>query len=338
MRKSRLVLLITAILVTTGCSIPVFGSSVNKEKVVKTHETEVPSEVVASQVVETPPIENSSCPQYKGLLLFSSQTVQGDYKSFEIFSASADGSNLVQITRNSYWDGNPTWSPNYCQIAFSSDISETNHEEIFVVNADGSNLVQISDDPAQDREPSWSPDGSRITFMRENGGNREIFIVDSNGASEFQLTDNPENDNDPEWSPVNNEIVFSSRRDGNWEIYKVNEDGAGLIRLTNEKMQDTHPTWSPDGSQIAFLSNRSAYNEIYIMDKDGSNLKKITNQGGSTDIGLTIDLSWSSDGQWLAVGCITPETSEALCVVHPDGSSLHLLVNRGGFWSREPDW
>ncbi|MRR29127.1 DUF5050 domain-containing protein [bacterium] len=217
-------------------------------------------------------------------------------------------------------------------------MSETNHQEIFVVNADGSNSVNITDDPAQEREPTWSPDGMRIAFMREKEGNREIYTMNSDGSSVIALTENPENDNDPEWSPVRNQVVFSSRRDGNWEIYRVNDDGTGLVRLTTDKMQDTHPTWSPDGQQIAFLSNRSAYNEIYIMNLDGSNVQKITNQGGSTEIGLTIDLSWSSDGQWLAVGCITPETTEAVCVVHPDGSSLQVLIDRGGFWSREPDW
>lgn len=266
----------------------------------------------------------------------------GEGANFEVFSALPDGSELAQLTDHSTYDGYPCWSPDRCQVAFSSNVGNQN-EEIFIMNADGTGLTRLTNDPYKNKMPSWSPDGQRIAFETERDDQGDIFIINTDGTHLVQLTDDPAEDQWLEWSPLGEQIAFSTRRDGNWEIYIVNADGSELTNLTNHPMQDSHPTWSPDGSQIAFLSNRTAYVEIFIMQADGSSVTQVTNYGSDLPaINGGQDLAWSPDGQRLTFVATFPDLAmthgiEDVFTIMINGTELFNLTNNA-LTDSNPDW
>jgi hypothetical protein len=97
-------------------------------------------------------------------------------------------------------------------------------------------------------------------------------------------------------------LAYESFQDGSSEIYLLNlaggADRAEQINLTDHPANDFSPAWSPDGEWLAFLSDRSGRPEVYVMHVAGSRLTQLTDD---PTIGWRGPLSWSHDGQWLAL-------------------------------------
>jgi Tol biopolymer transport system component len=354
MRRALRFVFIVPLTITLACNLITSGRSTDETVAEATPALPKPSQPSATtttvdllqatlQSTLNLPTLPATCPENNDKLLFASEmNPQGAAPvNFEIFVAGPDGSGIKRLTDYMKWNGNPSWSPERCRVAFSATTDSQSNEDIYIVNVDGSGLYRLTSDPADEREPAWSPDGSQIVFMREQEGNRDIYMINADGTSLRQLTDHPAQDEDPEWSPKSDEIIFSSRRDGNWEIYRIKSDGNDLTRLTKDKLQDTHPTWSPDGDRIAFLSNRSAYVEAYIMDKEGIILRQVTFQSGNVPT-VDMELNWSQNGAWLGFTCTIPGKDgggmQAICAVGEDGGEVWIEANRDPSRSHEPDW
>jgi len=73
----------------------------------------------------------------------------------EIYTVTADGSILTQLTVNSYeWDKHPSWSPDGSQIVFFSN-RETGRRQLWIMNADGTGQRNLSNNAYEDWEPIW---------------------------------------------------------------------------------------------------------------------------------------------------------------------------------------
>lgn len=66
-----------------------------------------------------------------------------------------EGSNPIQLTRNSGDNESPSWSPDGTMIAFSS--TREGPSKIYVMNADGSNQRRLLTLKGEQTDPSWSP-------------------------------------------------------------------------------------------------------------------------------------------------------------------------------------
>jgi serine/threonine protein kinase/Tol biopolymer transport system component len=79
----------------------------------------------------------------------------------DLFLVRTDGTGLRQITRDSYRDRNPGWSPDGRQILFYSDRS--GRYEAWTLRPDGSDLRQVTRTRGEPVFfPLWSPDGRRL--------------------------------------------------------------------------------------------------------------------------------------------------------------------------------
>jgi len=93
----------------------------------------------------------------------------------EIMVMNNDGSHVVNLTRDGYFDGWPAWSPDGRRIAFSSNRSDP--YQIYVMNADGSAPTRVVESPDTDVRPQWLPDGKGLIFNREHHDRIEIWQV-----------------------------------------------------------------------------------------------------------------------------------------------------------------
>jgi TolB protein len=74
---------------------------------------------------------------------------------FEICVMNADGTNFVQLTDNSVFEGTPTFSPDGQRIVWGRDLGAGQGQELFLMNADGTNQVQLTDTVGVNLFPNW---------------------------------------------------------------------------------------------------------------------------------------------------------------------------------------
>ncbi len=85
-----------------------------------------------------------------------------------------DGSNVVQLTKNSASDANPAVSRDGSRIAFVSD--REGQSDIYGMNVDGSGQVNLTKSAGSiELRPVWSPDGSQIALHEQSIGARSAL-------------------------------------------------------------------------------------------------------------------------------------------------------------------
>ncbi len=258
--------------------------------------------------------------------------------NLDIWVMDADGSNPVQLTTDSKWDGDPVWSPDGTKIAYASRAGVTfTYENIWVMDADGSNPVQLTTDPAMDTRPAWSPDGTKIAFGSDRDGDPatrdNIWVMDANGDNQVELTTDPAQDVNPAWSPDGTKIAFESYRGGQWDIWVMDADGSNQVKLFDDPSSSGSPAWSPDGTKIAFVSYLAGNFDIWVMDADGSNPVQLTTHHWND-----IDPAWSPDGTKIVYASYGDDETWDIWVVDADGSGDPVQLTSGEEYNYAPAW
>jgi Tol biopolymer transport system component len=234
---------------------------------------------------------------------------QGGINDRELFVVDADGTDVLPLTTNAFFDDEPAWSPDGAKIAFTSN--RDGNQDVFVMNADGTNPVNLTGSHGggfDDGEPAWSPDGTKIAFTSYRDVftlQAEVYVMNADGSLPLRLSNDTFMDHVPSWSPDGTTIAFASTRDGNNEIYAMDAtDGANQTRLTSSASDDVLPEFSPDGLAIAFATNRDGNYEIYAMSAvDGAGATNLTNSPG-----IDTQHSWTGVAP-IALVCPAPEAT-----------------------------
>jgi Tol biopolymer transport system component len=211
---------------------------------------------------------------------------------YDLYTADADGSNLVRLTDSPGYDAEPTISPDGSRIVFTS--VRDGDLEVYTMDPDGGNVTRLTNEPGYDGGAFFSPDGSKIVYrswhptdsaeladyrqLLANGlvrpSRMDIFVMDADGANKRRVTELPGANFAPFFHPSGERIIFSSNQHDptsrNFDLYLVDIDGTGLERITQHAEFDGFPMFSPDGSQLVFASNRGAAQQgdtnIFIAD------------------------------------------------------------------------
>ena len=200
------------------------------------------------------------------------------YKSFDIFKADPDGSNLVRLTDTPGYDAEGVYSPKGDRIIFTS--VRTGDLELFLMDPDGFNVEQLTDTPGYDGGAFFSLDGEWICWrasrpqgealadymnLLEDGLIRpsklEIYVMNLKELKPIQLTSNGAANFGPYFHPNGEKVIFVSNMDDpqhrNFEMYMVDIKTKEVERLTYNPTFDGFPMFSHDGKKLVFASNRN---------------------------------------------------------------------------------
>jgi Tol biopolymer transport system component len=262
----------------------------------------------------------------------------------DIYTANADGTRLVRVTRRPGPEFDPAWSPDGHRIVYRDSRQGINqNDEIFVMNADGTSPRNLTKNPGNDWGPDWSPDGQTIVFNSDRDGlPMGGFLMAPDGSKLRRIPTNAYVEY-PAWSPDGKRIAFMGGDSAaEYDIWVVGVDGKHLVRLTDSPGPDGWPVWSPDGTRIAFTSVRDdcsysdaadcrttgdigPHHDVWVVNADGTGLARVTPEFGQF-------VTWSPDGKYLLV------SGYDLYVIRPDGigrASLDIAGLTGGLF---PDW
>jgi TolB protein len=261
----------------------------------------------------------------------------------------ADGTDPRRLTWSpGFEEGNPAWSPDGTQIAFSS--SRESFGEIMIMNADGTNPRRLTKRGGV--SPAWSPDGSRLAFSREIRGS-DLYVMNADGSHEQQLTftDVPGSVTlifGPAWSPDGTQIVcvvdFNPDQEFFGEttihIFDVGEilpvEGNDISPMqplpSPGSPYNDSPKWSPDGTQIVFSAVLRGHRDIFVVNANGTNLQQLT----QTEHYDEFAPAWSPDGTQIIFQA-NPDGQWDIFVIKADGNNLRQITTDTAS-EVDPDW
>ncbi|KYK36351.1 MAG: PD40 domain-containing protein [Theionarchaea archaeon] len=293
----------------------------------------IPEQEFKAVQITYPPDRRMVSSWYDDKLLFTRYSEKSH--DLDLYVMNPDGTNVQQLTVDSYSIFDPKFSPDGKKIAFTAIwlVYSGYYYDIYVMNADGKGAFQLTFSNTLDIMGSWSPDSKRIAFTSVRNGNYDIYVMDTNGSKVVQLTRHKGDDGWPAFSPDGQKIVFVSDRGGNYDLYVMNSDGTGVQQLTDTPEDENYPAYSPDGTRIAFLSRGERGGEICVMNSDGTERETITTSPNYVvDRNLMLNLFgcpvWSSDGTEIAFSAV----DQIFTVSVPHVSAVPLPLQDFDFW------
>jgi len=224
-----------------------------------------------------------------------------DKNDSDVWMASWDGAQDLQLTSSPESESTPRWSPDNKYLAFVSSRQGAKKGQVWLMNRAGGEASKLTDVKGGVSDFAWSPDSKRL-----------VLVVSEPDPRDPQEDDDKK---DPEKKKTPPPIVI--------DRYHFKEDVSGYLRgehthlylfdiaakkadvLTPGNFDDESPVWSPDGTQIAFVSkrgtgdlDRSDNTDVYVVDaKAGAQPRQITTSPAPDGDGR---VSWSPDGKQIA--------------------------------------
>jgi TolB protein len=201
------------------------------------------------------------------------------YKSYDIFTANPDGSDLTRLTTTPGYDAEATIGADGT-IVFTS--MRDGDLDLYSMAPDGSNIRRLTDEPGYDGGAFFSPNDSLICYRAHHPtdpdelkdyqdllaqglvrpGVLEIYVMNADGSHKRQITNTGAANFCPFFHPSGKKIIFASNmkdpRRRNFDLYMIDLDGRNLEQITFEDTFDGFPMFSPDGKKLAFGSNRGS--------------------------------------------------------------------------------
>jgi Tol biopolymer transport system component len=216
------------------------------------------------------------------------------YRTFDIFSAKTDGTDLKRLTSVDGYDAEGTVSPDGKKIVFTS--VRDGDLDLYDMNVDGSQPRRLTSELGYDGGAFHSQDSQWIVYRASRPrtpeevkqykdllaqnlvmpAKLEIMIMRADGSQKRQLTSNGAANFAPYFHPNGRQIIFASNvnnpdpRSPNFDLYVINRDGTGLRQVTFDEGFDGFPMFTNDGKKLVWASNRNAKSEgetnVFIAD------------------------------------------------------------------------
>ena len=233
-----------------------------------------------------------------------------------------------------WFDEDPSWSPDGSRIAFASTRAGGGNLDIWIVKADGSGLMRVTDDRAPDQDPAWAADGRSVFFTSERDGRGEIYRVWLDSRKVERMTAGLARAIMPAASRDGQYLAWASQLLIGFKIQLLSLQ-TGELRTVGTSGGACRPAFSPDTGEMAFV----------LLDAEPSSLMAVTETSRRT---LVADRrvwayypAYSPDGRTIAFS-VSPEHHQGedwdLAVTDATRPGAITKVTSGPGNDRVPDW
>jgi TolB protein len=237
----------------------------------------------------------------------------------EIYTADADGANVVQLTNDGSISVAPSLSPDGRSLVYTG--YKSGYADVYEINLGSGSRGRIIKYPGTNSGAAYSPDGGRLAVTLSKDGNPELYVTGAGGGGARRLTRTPGVESSPTWSPDGSEIIYSSDDRGTPQLYRISASG-GSGRPIGGGGYSTEPNWSPDGKKVAY-NTRSGSFMVSILDLAS---------GQTRTVGEGQDPVWGADSRHLIFA-----SGGALILLDTQTGRRTTLVSGLGKIS-EPTW
>ncbi|MBN1153786.1 PD40 domain-containing protein [candidate division KSB1 bacterium] len=156
--------------------------------------------------------------------------------SSDIYVYNMDKDELSQLTRDSYSDMEPVWSPDGKVIAFASDrkddveipdaikcVDMAFHDyhttDIYLINRPGERMQRLTDSDMNENYPQWSPDGNKLLYVSDMSGIANIYFRDMTTGKVRALTNLLSGCAQLSYGVNSNRLAFTAFSNAGYNIY-----------------------------------------------------------------------------------------------------------------------
>jgi Tol biopolymer transport system component len=210
--------------------------------------------------------------------------------SWEIWTASADGSHPVELTHFSGpMVGTPHWSQDMKWIAF--DARPEGLAAVFIIPAEGGVPRRLNTNAYEERMPNWSNDGQWIYFNSNRAGTVQLWKAHPDGSNPVRLTNRVAYDSGE--SPDGRYVYFLSSGPGIWRALSTGGEETLLPALS-----EAYPRryWAVTRRGIYYLARETAPRAIHFYDFATGGTEQVGQIDGRI-LADTPSLSASPDGR-----------------------------------------
>jgi dipeptidyl aminopeptidase/acylaminoacyl peptidase len=213
-----------------------------------------------------------------------------DRRRTHLYVFDVEKKTTTQITSGDYDDGQPAWSPDGKQIAFTSnrstpDPDASRDSNIWIVAADnadkGAHITQLTTNPAPDGQPAWSPDGKWIAYVTELDphlfyySTQHLAVIPASGGQPNVLTTNFDRSiRRPRFSADGKFIYFTADDDGTVNLCKIPAAGGEITRLIGGRLTVGAFNVGKNDELVAAIATNDRPDEIFIQ--KGGDLTRLT--------------------------------------------------------------
>ena len=205
---------------------------------------------------------------------------QGDKIAFcykgDVYVVNAQGGKALQITTNAAYDGDPIWSPDGKQLAFSTD--RNGNFDVYLVSAEGGVAKRITTNSATEIPLAFSPDGKEIYFSAQiqkaaenvqfaSGWITELYKVSTEGGRPEQVVAVPVSS--MSFDKDGKSFLYYDRKGSEniWRKHHTSSVARDVVYYNAKKKthtiltanvgEDRDPRYLPGFKDVVFLSERN---------------------------------------------------------------------------------
>lgn len=257
-----------------------------------------------------------------------------------IYVKQTSGGDEIAVTKDSWRNVSPIWSPDDQQIAYVSIRGDKPGIYKSPALGGGATPLMVTERTNISLR-HWSSDGGSIFY--EQSGN--LYRLDLDGRDSIQVTNLPDMSSNARYisvSPDEKSIAFCDEREEQTDVWMMPLAGGTPVRLTGDADEESRPIWHPDGTRVIYNVSRNDLFQINAVNLDGRPPIQVTRGDGSYEL---IDLSpdgskiyytsWEKRSDISAINIDTGIESEIATAIEneifssvsPDGTSVVFQLN-----------